>query len=63
MAVNGLIAYLLLVLNSILLSECTTVHLYTEEILVASNPWQLGIKLLQISVCRVLCGHVFNAFG
>ena len=31
-----------------------------KEIVVASKFWQLGIKLLQTSVCGFLCVHCFQ---
>ena len=62
MSFYGLIAHFFLLLNSIPLSECTTVYLsipLLKDVWVASKFWQLLIKWLQMYMCRYLCGHKF----
>ena len=60
MSFHGLIAHFFLALN-ITLSGCTSLSIHLlKDILVASKFCQLGIKLLQTSLCRFLCGHTFS---
>ena len=59
-----MIAHFFLSLNNILLSGWTTVTGWITHILrdifVASKFGQVGIKLIETSLCRFLCGHKFS---
>ena len=60
---HGLIAHFFLAVNNIPLYGYTTVYVFIhllKDILVASKFWQLWVKLLETSVCRLLCGHKFS---
>lgn len=60
MSSYDLIAHFFLELNNTTLFVCTTIYLSIQKpkgILVASNFWQLWIKLLKTSRCGFLCGN------
>jgi hypothetical protein len=49
--------------TNIPLSGCTIVYFFIhllKETLVASKFWQTQIAMLEISVCRLWCGHKFS---
>ena len=65
MLFQGLIAHFLSALNNIPLFVCTTLYLpihLLKDVLVASQFWQLWIKLLYTSMCRFLSGHKFPVY-
>lgn len=61
MSFYGLLAHSVLVLSNISLHIPRFIYSPVEGLRVASEFWQLGIKLLYTFLCRLLYGHVFSA--